>query len=173
MNKEQRSALIGVLLSALVAILSIFGYNVVVVQPALSALRAAAGPGFAAAVGDTNFTNVVAEDVTASDDVSAGDDLIVTDDLSIAGEYAVTNGSNDQEIGFGRLLTPVAAATILPAVHGVSTPVAAGCSPLAPSYSGAWTCAAAIGSAGQITVTVLENDATPVAGALGYWVVGQ
>lgn len=170
MTKDKQAALIGILLSAAIAILAVFGYNVIVVQPQFAALRAQATPsGLAAAPGDTNFTNLVAEDITATDD------LVVIDDISIGAtpEYPVTNGANDQEISFGRILTPVAAATVSAATHGVSTPVAAGCSPTNPTYAGGWTCAAAIGSSGQITLTVLENDATPAAGALNWWVMGQ
>lgn len=162
MSKDTQSKLISILISFLIAVLAIFGYNIVVVQPQIAALQAQA-PAFASAVGDTNFTNIVAEDITATDDLIVG----------ATPEYPITNGTNDQEISFGRLLTPVSAATVAAATHGVSTPIAAGCSPTIPTYASGWGCVAAIGSSGQITITVLEADATPVAGAVNWWVMGQ
>lgn len=45
---------------------------------------------FGCAAGDSNFTNVVAQDVTASDDIAVGDDLTVTDDATVTGDLAVT-----------------------------------------------------------------------------------
>lgn len=181
MSKDTQGKLISIALTALVAILTVFGYNVLIVQPQIAALEAQAAPAFAGAVGDTNFTNVVAEDITATDDLAVTDDVVISSDLQVVGnlsvnatpEYPITNGTDDQEISFGRILTPVAAATVAAAAHGVSTPIAAGCSPTIPAIGGGWTCAAAIGSSGQITLTVLEADATPVAGALNWWVMGQ
>lgn len=65
MSDKQKTALISIALSAIVAVLAVFGYNVVVVQPEVAALNAQIDqlqqppeeP--AGAVGDTNLTNLV------------------------------------------------------------------------------------------------------------------
>lgn len=65
MSDKQKTALISIGLSAVVAVLAVFGYNVMVVQPEVAALNAQIAqleqppeeP--AGAVGDTNLTNLV------------------------------------------------------------------------------------------------------------------
>lgn len=65
MSDKQKTALISIALSAIVAVLAVFGYNVMVVQPEVAALNAQIDqlqqpleeP--AGAVGDTNLTNLV------------------------------------------------------------------------------------------------------------------
>ena len=65
MSDKQKTALISIALSAIVAVLAVFGYNVVVVQPEVAALNEQIDqlqqppeeP--AGAVGDTNLTNLV------------------------------------------------------------------------------------------------------------------
>lgn len=44
--------------------------------------------------GDTNFTNVVAEDVTATDDLAVTDDATITDDLTVSGGSFTLTTSN-------------------------------------------------------------------------------
>ena len=93
MSDKQKTALISIALSAIVAVLAVFGYNVVVVQPEVAALNAQIDqlqqppeeP--AGAVGDTNLTNLV-----LSGDLTVGDDAAVTGDMAITGGLSVTGG---------------------------------------------------------------------------------
>lgn len=93
MSDKQKTALISIALSAVVAVLAVFGYNVIVVQPEVAALNAQIDQlqqpmdDPAGAVGDTNFTNLV-----ASGDVTVGDDLAVTGDTTLTGGLTVTGG---------------------------------------------------------------------------------
>lgn len=173
MSKGQTSAVISVLVSAAIALLAIFGYNVIVVQPAVQDMQQAVQelneplPGFdVASSGVSNFNDIEVDNVTAAT-------AVVGQSVRVGTDYAVEASAAGQELYFRTQLTPVAVSTVSAATHGVQTPVAAGCSPRAPNYAGAWGCRTAIGASGQITITMMENDATPVAGSYSVWIMGQ
>lgn len=50
------------------------------------------------AMGDTNFTALVAEDLTLSDDLSVADDSTLTDDVTIGGDATVTGAVSAADV---------------------------------------------------------------------------
>lgn len=88
MSKGQTSAVISIVLSAAIALLAVFGYNVLVVQPQMEALEAQVmGP----AGGTTNFDDLDVDSLTTTDltvsnaPVIGGVTLAATDPLTISG----------------------------------------------------------------------------------------
>jgi hypothetical protein len=87
------------------------------------------GEGFFGASGDSNFTNIVAEDITATDDLVVGDDVTVGGDVAVTGNTALTGtlavtGQTALSGSFTYLekidATVVAAKTLLPAESGTT-----------------------------------------------------
>lgn len=88
MSKETWGQVMGIVLSAAIALAAVFGYNIIVVQPQMTEMEAQiaaasepVGVG-SRAVGDTNFTNLV---------VVVGDDVTITGGLSVTGGVTGTN----------------------------------------------------------------------------------
>lgn len=126
MTKEQTSLLIGAIISFLVAVLAIFGYNVAVVQPELASIAQTqqqilgvvmAGQGEQGLVGQnvTGFTSVNVEQ-----DLAVGDDLTVTDDATIAdaivGDWLMLTPSTAISVTSGGIITPTG--TLQPLTSG-------------------------------------------------------
>lgn len=75
MDKSTISKILTIVLTAAVALAAVFGYDIGVIQPREvgAGLRPAPAPAPASrAVGDTNFTNLVAEDLTLSGALTLG-----------------------------------------------------------------------------------------------------
>ena len=125
MEKKQISAIVSIILSAVIALAALWGYNIVVVQPlaeqvALNSLaevgestgHSVAG-GESRAVGDTNFTNVV-----ATGDLTAGGSLGVAGATALNGSVVIGDGgdtvainSSDWDISSAGALTGIGAIT--------------------------------------------------------------
>jgi len=60
MDKPTWSKVLSILLTAVIALAAVIGYDITIIQP-----RAAAPP-LPRAAGDTNFTNVIATDITGT-----------------------------------------------------------------------------------------------------------
>ena len=111
----------------------------------LAACQGRGGP--QSASGDTNFTNL---------------DLSGTLNYGSQNLYPIGNTASNKEFAFGLVATPVQKATVPASVHGLATVTAVDCVPQRPALSGAWSCMAEVGASNQITLTLLEFDATPV-----------
>ncbi len=189
MSDKQKTALISIALSAIVAVLAVFGYNVVVVQPQIAALEAQVAEGPAG--GTTNFGELELSGVavTAPTSVGTATPAAIIDSsgvsalfevrdsatpqfrvlnggnvqVSAAGDYPVENAVAGREYAFGATGN-IMSATVVPTLHALSTVTAYGCSVKAPvfSASGAWSCGAAIGGSNQITLTLYNFAGTPV-----------
>ena len=85
MNKEQIGRIIGVVISCIVALLAVFGYDTGVIQPRQAAVHGTEP--LARAVGDTNFTNLV-----TSGGVTAGGSVIAGGSLAAVGPAALNGG---------------------------------------------------------------------------------
>lgn len=88
MSKEQTSLVIGAVLSFVVALLAIFGYNVVVVQPALQNIQRSQALILQEVGG---VSGLVGQDVTGFNSVDVSNDLAVGDDLTVAGDATLAN----------------------------------------------------------------------------------
>lgn len=170
MSKGQTSAVISIVLSAAIALLAVFGYNVLVVQPQMEALEAQVeGP--AGAEGDTNLTNLV-----LSGDLTVGDDAVISGDLQYGTDstYPLGSDASGQLYEFGATgaisvtaVTPVA----------ISTVTAFGCNVNSPT--GAANKCGAVSSGGTITFTVYNSAVTPVAvvtphaAGASFWIAGN
>jgi hypothetical protein len=73
------------------------------------------------ASGDTNFTNIVAEDITASDDLVVGDDVTVGGDVAVTGNLSVTGTIAGDEKVSSIAATSVYATTTLVAADSGTT----------------------------------------------------
>jgi hypothetical protein len=126
MTKEQTSLLIGAVISFVIAVLAIFGYNVAVVQPELAGIAQTqqqilgvvmAGQGEQGIAGQnvTGFTSVNVEQ-----DLAVGDDLTVTDDATIAyaivGDWLLLTPSTTISVTSGGIITPTG--TLQPLTSG-------------------------------------------------------
>jgi len=160
MSKEQTSAIIGIVLSAAIALLAVFGYNVMVVEPKLDALEAqiAVLAWEPPAGGVTNFDSLeLAGDITFN-----------------GGVYPVGTGASGLLYEAGRRAN-VTKAAITP--MAISTVEAYGCTVVNPVATGGWHCGAQIGAGNRITMTVYNLAATPVPTAqvrdVNFWVSGK
>ena len=125
MSKEQTSLVIGAVLSFVVALLAIFGYNVVVVQPELASIEQTqqqilgvvmAGQGEQAITGSsvTGFTSVnVEQDLAVGDDLTALDAAI--GDLT-ADDWLILTPSTVISVTSGGIITPTG--TLQPLTSG-------------------------------------------------------
>lgn len=201
MSKGQTSAVISIVLSAAIALLAVFGYNVLVVQPQMEALEAQVeGP----AGGTTNFGELEASGLAVTAPTAVGtatpgalidssgvSKLLEVRDagtpvfgvlnggnvqVSAAGDYPVEHALPGREYAFGTI-SNVTAATVAPTVHALSTVTAYGCQVKNPTVSTGWSCGVNIGASNQLTVTVYEIDATPVPTAsvrdVYWWAAGN
>jgi hypothetical protein len=115
LSKTQVSALVAALISFVIAVLAVFGYNVVVVQPELASIEQAqqqilgvvmAGQGEQAITGQTvtGFTSV-----NVTDDLAVGDDLTALDavigDLT-ADDWLILTPSTVISVTSGGIITP-------------------------------------------------------------------
>lgn len=126
MTKDQTSQLIGILISAAIAIAAIFGYNIMVVNPQIEAIEQQQAQVLAAIQGlavpeqgivgqtVTGFTSV-----NVSDDLEVGDDLTVTDatleDATI-GDWLILSPSTTISVTSGGIITPTG--TLQPLTSG-------------------------------------------------------
>lgn len=140
MSKRQTEQVISLALSVVVALLAIFGYHVLVVQPvAEDALEIAVEVEPAVDVA-RGALNVGASGLSVV--VSPGEDVIV----EIGANTAITSTS----------VTPSA----------VTTVTAYGCQVTSPAMAGAWECVSSI-SGNTLTFQHLEPDKTPVVTPVG------
>jgi hypothetical protein len=202
MSDKQKTALISIALSAIVAVLAVFGYNVVVVQPQIAALEAQVGEGPAG--GTTNFGELELSGVavTAPTSVGTATPAAIIDSsgvsalfevrdsatpqfrvlnggnvqVSAAGDYPVENAVAGKEYAFGSTGN-IMSATVVPTIHALSTVSAYGCNVKAPAFNGASSCGAGLGSSNQITLTLYNFSGTPVptanARAASWWASGN
>jgi len=166
MEKSTVSMIASIVLTAVIALLAVFGYNIAVVQPQLEALQASVeqltmmveGP----AGGTTNL-----DSLTLSGNLQYGTQAL----------YPVGAATSGKELAPGTVLTPVQKATVPASVHALSTVTWAQCEPRTKSFSGAWTCGAQIGSSNQLTLTLYNAAATPVPtaayGAINWMAAGN
>ena len=115
LSKTQVSALVAALISFVIAVLAVFGYNVVVVQPELAAIEQTqqqilgvvmAGQGEQAITGSsvTGFTSVnVEQDLAVGDDLTALDAAI--GDLT-ADDWLILTPSTVISVTSGGIITP-------------------------------------------------------------------
>ena len=98
------------------------------------------------ALGTTHFTNLEAEDITATDDLSVGDDAAISDDLSVGG---------DADFAGDLVLSPVAAISVTAGAiitpTGIYQPLTS-----AAAVTTSTTTPIAPGAAGQLLI--LENQ---------------
>lgn len=91
--------------------------------------------------------------------------------------YPVGSSTSGKKTIFGVTSGVLQKATVVPTVSYISTVTAFGCAPQSAAFSGAWDCRAQLGASNQITLTLYENDATPVPTAsyakIQYWVAGN
>ena len=115
MTKEQTSIIIGAVISLIITVLGVFGYNVVVVQPELASIEQTqqqilgvvmAGQGEQAITGSsvTGFTSVnVEQDLAVGDDLTALDAAI--GDLT-ADDWLILTPSTVISVTSGGIITP-------------------------------------------------------------------
>ena len=130
MTKEQTSLVIGAVLSAVIAILAAFGYNVIVVQPQIAAIeqtqqqilglvQAGAGEQGIAGQTVTGFTSV-----NVTDDLAVGDDLTALDaaigDLT-ADDWLILTPSTVISVTSGGIITPTGTLQGLTSAGAVTT----------------------------------------------------
>lgn len=171
-DTKQISIIVSCVISLIVAVLTLLGYNIVVVQPAIDAGQTAIlmqqaqiqaqdtqlqelvanpdgtvsfAPALAGAAGDTNLTNMV-----LSGDLTVGDDATLSDDVSITGELSS---------GPAYFAAPTAVATATPALF-VNT---AGVSNLFELRKNA-TPVVTVGSTGAATGISLDTSSFLTAG---------
>lgn len=191
MSDKQKTALISIVLSAVVAVLAVFGYNVVVVQPQIAELESQLTVVDGPASLTTNFGELELSGVavTAPTSVGTATPAAIIDSsgvsalfevrdsatpqfrvlnggnvqVSAAGDYPVENAVAGREYAFGSTGN-IMSATVVPTLHALSTVTAYGCNVKAPVFaaSGAWSCGAAIGGSNQITLTLYNFAGTPV-----------
>lgn len=116
MSKNQQTAIISVAISAFIAILTIFGYNVTVVQPALDAQSWEAPAG-----GTSNL-----DSLELTSDLTVGGDAVITGGLSVTGGVTGTNvltTSNQTIAGVKTFSTAIAVGAMTGPV-GVTGPTA-------------------------------------------------
>ncbi len=150
MTKEQWSKIIGVVLTAVIALLAVFGYDVIVDRPREQQLAEIAGSGFAVQTetghntacymeqGGAQFTcdsggeieinsggvlDINAGATATIEDLTIGDDLTVTGDLTLSG--ALLNSSTAITLTAGQTVTPTYGLYILSATGAVSMTLAA------------------------------------------------
>lgn len=162
MTKNQTSAVIGAVISFVIAILTIFGYNVLVVQPALEATPAPAG----AVVGSRGVTNF--------DDI---DTLNVTGPTAIATATPVAIFDN---LGAGNVIVSVRdAATPVWEVRNGGAVYVTGAVTLAGGYgdtgctvsaTGALSCNGAITTDGTVTAAGVNTTLTVLSKTADYTV---
>lgn len=91
--------------------------------------------------------------------------------------YPVGNTADGKKLVVGVTGGVVQKATVVPTVSYISTVTAFGCSPQSAAFTGAWDCRVQLGASNQITMTLYENDATPVPTAsyakIQYWIAGN
>ena len=145
MTHDQKTALISAVISFVIALLAIFGYNVVVVQPAIDQVMALS----------------LMEPARAATNL---DDLTLIGDLRFGpnGLYPVGSQTSGNRLVPGTVLTPVQKATVPATVHNLATVTWAQCEPRTKSFTGAWTCGTQIGASNQLTLTLYNTSATPV-----------
>lgn len=99
------------------------------------------------------------------------------DDLTVGGLYPMVAVGSGKKSAAGMTSGVIQSATVVPTAYAISTVTAYGCGPKTPAYSGAWECRASLGASNQITITLIENDATPVPTAAYqqavWWVQGN
>ena len=130
MTKEQTSLVIRAVLSAVIAILAAFGYNVIVVQPQIAAIeqtqqqilglvQAGAGEQGIAGQTVTGFTSV-----NVTDDLAVGDDLTALDaaigDLT-ADDWLILTPSTVISVTSGGIITPTGTLQGLTSAGAVTT----------------------------------------------------
>ena len=125
MTKEQTSIIIGAVISLIITVLGVFGYNVVVVQPELASIEQTqqqilgvvmAGQGEQAITGSsvTGFTSVnVEQDLAVGDDLTALDAAI--GDLT-ADDWLILTPSTVISVTSGGIITPTG--TLQPLTSG-------------------------------------------------------
>ena len=86
MNKATLSKILSIVLTAVLALAAVFGYNVAIAQPQLAALQAqiAAAPPQFGTRGITHYSELSAANITATDDLTVGDAASITGALSAA-----------------------------------------------------------------------------------------
>ena len=129
MEKKQISGLVSILISAVIAIAALWGYNIVVVQPMAEQvaqntadLYGVAAQGGSRAVGDTNFTNLV-----ASGTITAGTGLTVTSggQTITAGGQTITAGGltlTAGQLDIGDWVNASARTPVVVSAGGIITP---------------------------------------------------
>ncbi len=110
MNKATLSKILSIVLTAVLALAAVFGYNVAIVQPQLAALQAqiAAAPPQFGTRGITHYSELSAADITATDDLTVGDAASITGALSAAsvessGAITGTTGNFSGAVSTGAL----------------------------------------------------------------------
>lgn len=164
MSQDKISKIIGIVLSLVIALLAVFGYDVGVIQPR----EAAPQQGLSRAVGDTNFYNVVADNnITAGATVSGATlsgttgsftslsgSTLTLNSLAVSGpyKYGVTTGTivTGTTIAHGIGTTPTMA--IVTAGSAISTPLQ-------------------ILSLGAVSITLGINDGVSLSKV--YWFAGK
>ena len=130
MTKNQTSAVIGAVISFVIAILTIFGYNVLVVQPALEATPMAPSGAVVGSRGVTNFDDLdidtlnvtgptaiaTATPVVIFDNLGAGNVIVSVRDAATP-VWEVRNGGAVNASGNAVITGPTAAATATPALY--------------------------------------------------------
>jgi hypothetical protein len=89
MTKEQTSLLIGAVLSFLLAVLAIFGYNVVVVQPEFTEIEQTQQQILGVVMAGQGEQGIAGQNVTGFTSVNVEQDLAVGDDLTVAGDATI------------------------------------------------------------------------------------
>jgi len=158
MDKPTWSKVLSILLTAVIALAAVIGYDITIIQP-----RAAAPP-LTRAAGDTNFTNVVAEDISANDDLSVGDDATITGDLTVTGALTLQGVAVSGPIRYGSASTVISGTTI---AHGLATTptvatLTAGIPITTPLY---------ITARNATSITVGINDSVSVSTV--FWIAGK
>lgn len=91
LSKSQVSALVAALISFVIAVLAVFGYNVIVVQPQLTAIEQTQQQILGVVQAGVGEQGITGQDVTGFNSVNISNDLAVGDDATIAGDLTVAN----------------------------------------------------------------------------------
>lgn len=128
LSKTQVSALVAALISFVIAVLAVFGYNVVVVQPQLAAIEQTQRQILGVVQAGIGEQGLAGQNVTGFNSVNVAEDLAVGDDLTVAGDATIdtmiVTMTNTERL---QILAPTAQPTATPGlrinVAGVNEPL--------------------------------------------------
>lgn len=154
-NDKQKRTAGWLLVVAAIVVAGFLGINYPIPPPP-------AEPDAIQALGTSHFTNVQAEDITATDDLFVTDDATITGTVNLANSLYPLGTATDGQAIYASSATITGTSAITTSTHGLSTVTAAVCDINAAPGTGAGDPAFCVPvvSGTTVTITVKQDDWT-------------